>query len=670
MNFPERVARAFEAQGLLANLEPALTVRVGQVHMAKEVARTIDEGGVLAVEAGTGVGKTFAYLVPALLSGKRTLLSTATKTLQDQLYNRDIPRLLTALKVPVRVALLKGRSSYLCLQRLGEARQHLNAQDFCQHADLAQVEIWAMATRSGDLSELGSLDENSPVLPLVTSTRENCLGSTCPQAGSCHINQARRTAKAADIVVINHHLFFADLHVRESGVAELLPTVSTVVFDEAHQLNDVGIQFLARQWSTHQVEVLCRELEHQGPLLAMVSTSWRSVVFDIVHAVAALRGVVGETVEGRLPWSTQAPLGLSASGWNQCLMALHSSLRAAIGVLSQLQDHEGAAHALRLRVVSLFEDVSAFSEPADPGVVRWLEIGKSVRLLQSPLHIADALRPLLLGTDTGLDRLQPSWVFTSATLGHDATLAWFITSCGLTNARVLRVDSPFDYAAQAVLYVPTHCPRPSDPMHSECVAMLAAQGAEILGGRTLVLTTSLRAMCSIGEALRQHFTEGSRIDVLVQGELSKRELTDRFCRAPREGTRGNVLVASASFWEGIDVPGDALQMVVIDKLPFAPPDDPLVEARSRALKLIGKNPFQHLHVPHAAVALKQGAGRLIRSETDRGVLLICDSRLVQNGYGRKIMAALPPMRRAMSQEQFLEALTKITKTSTTNPDLP
>lgn len=667
MGLPESVQRAFAPDGPLARLVEAYSPRSGQVVMAMAVARTMEAGGVLAVEAGTGVGKTFAYLIPALLSGERVLLSTATKALQDQLFGRDLPRLMAALGQPARVALLKGRGSYLCLHRLGLARQDARADSPVARQDLASVEMWATMTRSGDLAELAQLDERSPVVALVTSTRENCLGAQCPQAQACHVNRARKEAMAADVVVINHHLFFADLNVRESGVAELLPTVRTVVFDEAHQLNEIGVQFLGRQLTTGRLENLCRTLATQGSQLALGSTDWRACVAELNQAIVLLRHLCGgHGPLGRRPWLDEAPLGIPVQPWRAALAALRSGLQQVDAMLVRVQDISPELKGLRERTVALLAELDLFCSPVPSGHVRWLEADHHVRLVQSPLDIAVTLQSSIALRDTQTGN-QKSWIFTSATLGTDPSMGWFLQTCGLEGAQVLQVDSPFGYFEQAGLYIPPDLPKPGDPSHSACVARLAAHGAEILGGRTLVLTTTLRAMRTIGDALRQYFASSSNIHVLVQGQSPKRELVERFCGAGNSDTAGCVLVASASFWEGIDVPGDALQLVVIDKLPFSPPDDPLVEARARQMKEMGKNPFQHFHVPQAAIALKQGAGRLIRRETDRGVLVVCDVRLSQMGYGRKMLAALPPMRTIATQDQFEATLLALTKPSTTDP---
>jgi ATP-dependent DNA helicase DinG len=530
--------------------------------------------------------------------------------------------------------------------------------------ELAHIERWSSGTRTGDLAELSALEDDSALIPLVTSTRENCLGADCPQVAHCHVNHARRSAMAADVVVINHHLFFADIQVRESGVAELLPTVTTVVFDEAHVLNDVGVQFLANQWSTTEIAHLIRDLSLHGSQMALATSNWREGLANANQCVADLRAAFVTGSSGRIAWTGTAPLGVDVSIWVKRLSELAMGLQRLDGLLEEAQESFPVLRPLQLRSRSLAEKVAEFNKEAPPGAVRWAECGEGVRLFQAPLSIANAMQQLInRPSEEGLSK-KLAWIFTSATLGHDASLSWFVNSCGLNEASVVRVQSPFDYVRQAVVYVPSHLPKPSDPDHSESVASLVAHSAEILGGRTLVLTTTLRAMRHIGESLRRQQGGVAEMDILVQGQHSKGELIKRFCRTPVGSQRGSILVACASFWEGIDIPGDALQMVVIDKLPFAPPDDPLVEARSRILLASGKKPFHHLHVPMASVALKQGAGRLIRSETDRGVLVICDVRLIRSSYGKRMLAALPTMKVANSHAQFTQALRALTKTST------
>ncbi|TAN12794.1 MAG: ATP-dependent DNA helicase [Burkholderiaceae bacterium] len=632
--------------------------RAEQVRMAQAVARSIERGGALVVEAPTGVGKTFAYLVPALLSGERVILSTATKALQDQLYARDLPRLARALKLPVRKALLKGRSSYLCLHRLEQAVHGEPPAMADARAQLAEIERWSKTTRTGDLAELPWLDERSPLIPQVTSTHENCLGADCPQFQSCHVNLARRQAVAADVVVINHHLFFADLAIRESGMAELLPTVRCVIFDEAHRFNETGIQFLGEQLSSAQLLNLGRDVLAAGLKLARGQFDWRTLSADLEEAARDLRLAVGTRLRsGRLRWREQVPEGVDEAPWAHALERCDDALTAVEKALQTAGDFGPDFMRLRARADRLLQQVHRFAGPLDPARVRWVDVGSAVRLVESPLDVAETVRTRLLDVPVesdGPDR-QRAWIFVSATLGDEDHLAWFTQPCGLQDAEVLRLQSPFCYPEQAGLYVPPGLVAPSDPAHSTQVARLVAEAAGALGGRTLVLTTTLRALQHIGAALQELLLAHPELEVLQQGRAPKRVLMERFRHGGQRGT-GCVLVASASFWEGFDVPGDALQLVVIDKLPFPPPDDPLVDARCRRIETEGGRAFQRYLLPATAVALKQGAGRLIRNESDRGILVICDVRLRTKSYGKRLLAALPPMRALPARAEFETAL--------------
>ena len=646
-----RVQEAFLEGGILSQATQQFQPRTGQTDMALAVADVISDGGSLVVEAGTGVGKTFAYLVPALLSGERVLLSTATKALQDQLFARDIPRLITAFNLPIRLALLKGRSNYLCTHRMQMARQDTSLPDRHVVRMLAKVETWALTTQTGDLAELPGLDERSSLIPWITSNRENCLGSQCPAFKNCHVNNARRDALAADIVVINHHLFFADLAVRESGMAELLPSVRVVVFDEAHQLNETGVNFLGQQLSSSQLLDLTRDLLATGLQLARGFADWQGLASALELSARDLRLLVGQrNTSTKIKWTETTPEGIASDAWQHALQGVYL---AADNIAQSLETvMEVAPDFLRLqeRMVDVMARVSLFAKACDPQTVRWLDVTSSqMRLMQAPLDIADTVRERLLKQAT-----PKSWIFTSATLGDEPTLKWFTEPCGLESAQVLRVESPFDYPSQAAMYVPRDIVRPNDPAHSAQVARLASAAVRALGGKTLVLTTTLRALRAIGDAMKQQL-EGSGIEVLMQGEWPKRELMARFQDAtPEQG--GCVLVASATFWEGFDVPGDALQLVIIDKLPFPPPNDPIVEARGKRLEAQGRSSFNDFFVPEAVIALKQGAGRLIRRETDRGVLVVCDNRLATTGYGKRLMAAMPKMRQLQTQAELNEAL--------------
>lgn len=661
MDLARCVAEALGPEGPLARKLPDYRAREGQLEMAAAVARTLGQGGVLVVEAGTGVGKTFAYLAPAILSGERVLVSTATKALQDQLFGRDIPQLCALLGRKPRLALLKGRGSYLCLHRMGQARQASTLTDSAL-SELAQIETWAHATRSGDLAELSQLEEGSPLLPLVSSTRENCLGARCPQASACHVSLARREAMAAELVVVNHHLFFADLQVRDSGVAELLPAVRTVVFDEAHQLNEVGVQFLGSQFSTGQISRLAADLGRQTLQHARGFGPWAECIAALESSVTQLSAaLVQQGLQGKFD-----PGQAEAGFWHQGLQGMHAALQQTQQALLPVAEVAPDLQALCERSAQLAGQLQMFLEPAPQGQVRWAESGpRQLRLVQSPLDIAQTMQQRVLGDLRGAtDR---SWVFTSATLGHDEALSWFVQGCGLQGASVLRVPSPFDYASQAALYIPPDIPRPQAAGHSQAVAELALQGARLLGGRTLVLTTTLRALREVSAAMQESLYASDRIDVLEQGRLPKRVLLQRLAAAAGEGQRACVLVASASFWEGIDLPGTALQLLVIDKLPFAAPDEPLLRAREEQARAAGQNPFRSLHLPQAAVALRQGAGRLIRRESDRGVLVVCDTRLLQMGYGKTLLAALPPMKRLRDYGDYAQALRALTTVSTRDP---
>ncbi len=653
------VQQAFAPGGILSRTVEQFIAREGQTTMAVAVARAIETPEALVVEASTGVGKTFSYLVPALLSGERVLLSTATKALQDQLFGRDLPHLIKALGLPVSTALLKGRSSYVCLYRLGLARHDAYLPERESLRALSKIESWAQSTRTGDLAELQGLDERSPLIPLVTSTRENCLGTQCPQFRACHVNLARREALAADVVVINHHLFFADLAVRESGVAELLPTVRIAVFDEAHQLNEIGVQFLGGNLTTGQLLDFCRDLLGTGLQLARGLVDWQAVVGLCERAVRELKLCADASYPGsKLRWVEKAPEGMDTANWSTALGAMTSSFLQACEALDTVSEIAPDFVRLHERASALADRVKNFSTVCPPGCVRWVEVGAQLRLVESPLDIADAVKIKLLGASGNASK---TWIFTSATLGTDEKLSWFTQACGLSDARILRIGSPFDYSRQAALYIPQDFPKPSDVSHPLKVAAAAADWCRQIGGRTMVLTTTLKALRIIGQALHTAFEYTANMEVLVQGAMPKRALIDRFRQGNAGGQRGCILVASASFWEGIDVPGQALQLLIIDKLPFVPPNDPMAEARSRALEAAGKNAFNDYFLPEAAVALRQGAGRLIRRETDQGVLVICDTRLYSAGYAKQLLKALPPMERLDGRSALTERLVQLTK---------
>jgi ATP-dependent DNA helicase DinG len=711
----QRVAETLSKHGALAQAVTGFQPRDGQTDMAMAVTQTLEQGGQLVVEAGTGVGKTYAYLVPVLLSGQRALVSTATKALQDQLFSRDIPRLVEVLGLPIRVALLKGRSNYLCLHRMAQARHSPESAQAGAQKALAKIETWSQSTRTGDLAELTGLDERSSLWPLVTSTRDNCLGSSCPSYRACHVNLARKEEMASDLVVINHHLFFADMAVRESGVAELLPTVRVTVFDEAHQLNEIGVNFLGKQLSTVQLLDLSRDVLATGLQLARGLVDWHALADQLEKASRDLRLAAGmHRGSVRLRWTELMPEGVEAEDWTSALAQLVQALGQLQTGLEMVIELAPDFQRLHERATELAQKAQVFSQAPDPEGVRWAEVSAQLRLIESPLDIAqafsaltkpaplpqavdavgldhqgdlpdpDSLEALMAGDPrqaanhgmgvpgagqglsqgVGMGVGQRAWIFTSATLGDEPSLRWFTEPCGLISAQVMQVTSPFDYAQQAALYVPEHLPKPGDPGHAGHVAQLVVEAVQLLGGRTLVLTTTLNAMRSIGEYLQTRLDPAAHVEVLVQGQSPKRRLMERFREGGADGRAGCVLVASASFWEGFDVPGEALQLVVIDKLPFPPPGDPLFEARSQRITREGRSAFADHALPEAAVSLKQGAGRLIRSETDRGVLVVCDTRLATMSYGLRLVRGLPEMRRLNGHAEFLATLRQLTTDAT------
>jgi len=645
---PAAVAQAFSDTGPLARSEAGFNPRPQQDLLAQRIAQAVDGRETLVAEAGTGVGKTYAYLVPLLLSGRRALVSTATKSLQDQLFLRDLPRLAQTLNVPVRMALLKGRASYLCRLRLAEAQTSGQLPDRYAIRALNRVVLWAQGTRSGDMAEVEGLDERSPVIPLVTSTRDNCLGTECPEYRDCHVMQARREAMAADLVVVNHHLFFADLTLRDSGVAELLPTVDIAVFDEAHQLVEAGVQFLGTLLSTGQAIDVARDVLAAGLQFARGLEPWADLQAGIDLAAREMRlSAAGSIREVRamlkLRWEERA------DGLPQPLRDLAAACRAAAEALARVSEAAPEFAKLEQRCRALVTLCSRFAAATSPDHVRWIDLTpQQARLVESPLDIREMLTQQRAAS-------AKTWIFTSATLGDDEALSWFTASTGLEDASRLRVGSPFDYPANARVWVPAGMPLPNAQGHPAAVGALAARCALALGGRTFVLTTTLRVLPLVAQAIHDEAAaRGRELMVLVQGSEPRRALLQRY----GDG-RGCVLVGSQSFWEGIDMPGDALQCVLIDKLPFPPPNDPLVEARVRQLREQGRNPFEDYFVAEAAVSLKQGAGRLIRTETDRGLLVVCDPRMRQMGYGRRLLAALPAMGVISDEAQALDWLSSL-----------
>jgi ATP-dependent DNA helicase DinG len=605
----------FGMGGPLARALPGYAYRLEQAAMAKAVGLALARSEALIVEAGTGIGKTFAYLVPALLSGLSVIISTGTRTLQDQLYRRDVPLLAKALGLPVKVALLKGRSNYLCRHRLELATQQGSLLGERGAARvLARVSRWAANTKSGDLSELTDLPEQSPVWPTITSTRENCLGQECPQFSRCHVFEARRGAQAADIVVVNHHLLLADLALKDEGFGDLLPGADAVILDEAHQVPDVAAQFFGQIWSVRQVQVLLRD--------TVVELRSAEAVAAIEPRLDGLRRELKRGA-GRYEWA-QLP-----DAFLDCLPELETALADLAGKLDALGAGAGTANCAR-RAAALGNSLAGFRALSDETGLRWVEVHQTgISLHYTPFEIADRLRDYV--------QARPcAWVFTSATLAIGEDFSHFAARIGLPEARTLRIDSPFDYRTQARIYLPPRMPEPQHPDFAARFIEACAPLLEASGGRAFLLYTSYRGLAEGVAALNARFPEPP-FPVLVQGQAPREALLNQF----RE--LGNaVLLATGSFWEGVDVKGDALSVVAIDKLPFASPDDPLLKARLEGIRRRGGNPFFEYQLPQAVLALKQGVGRLIRDADDFGVIVIGDPRVRTKAYGRIFLESLPP----------------------------
>jgi ATP-dependent DNA helicase DinG len=598
--------------------------------MAEAIARAIETRGQLLAEAGTGTGKTFAYLVPALLSGGKVIVSTGTKTLQDQLYQRDLPLVRDALHMPVTVALLKGRSNYVCHHHLARAAAQ---PTFASRADvtyLKRIESFTRTSASGDKSEVADVPENAAIWADVTSTRENCLGAECAHYNDCFVMNARKQALAADVVVINHHLFFADVMLRDEGIAELLPASNTVILDEAHQLPETATLFFGEEITAGQLGELARDAEVEGLKAARDYAPLPAAAQALVLALRRFRLAVGDA-PGKLPRAAAA----QRTGFNDALDTLGAALDALAAELGKQSERSDDLAQCAQRADELSARLARWRDQDDPEWIRWVDISTSGwQLRASPLSVAEIFAKQVT------DRAR-AWIFTSATLAIGSDFSLYQRELGLSDAVTEYWESPFDYARQALLYLPRELPEPNSFEHTDAVVAAALPVLKASGGRAFLLFTTLRALARARESLAAAFQrEGFDFPLLVQGEGSRTELLTRFRRL------GNaVLLGSQSFWEGVDVQGEALSVVIIDKLPFAPPDDPLLAARLEHIARHGGNPFFDYQLPQAAINLKQGAGRLIRSETDRGVLMICDRRLVDKSYGRRIWQALPPMRR-------------------------
>ncbi len=614
---------ALAADGAFARALEGFAPRASQQQMAAAVADAIADGEDLVVEAGTGTGKTFAYLVPALQAGCRTVVSTGTRHLQDQLFHRDLPLVCEALGRRPRLALLKGRANYLCPHRLAVALGEGRPMARREQADLERIRDWAGRTREGDIAELGGIPEGSPLWPRVTSTTDNCLGSDCPAFGDCFVLKARRRAQEADLVVVNHHLLLADMALREEGFGELLPGAELFIVDEAHQLAETATGFFGHGLSARQLNALARDavLEHLAEAGDMAGIS--EAAQQLERAVAELRLALGESGQ-RLPWRQlagrpQVRDALAATG--EALEALRAWLEAAAprgrGLENCWQRAERAARVLK-----------ELDETPPEDFIVWLEtFRRGFAVHFTPLEVGSLFQQHRAGQEA-------SWVFTSATLAVGERFIHFCERLALDSPRTLRLESPFDYARNTLLWLPEGLPQPNEPGYDAAALEIAREALAASGGRAFLLFTSHRALRHAAEVLR----EDCDYPLLVQGDAPRSELLARFRRA------GNaVLLGTSSFWEGVDVRGEALSLVWIDRLPFASPGDPVLQAHIDRLRAAGGNPFMEFQVPNAVIALKQGVGRLIRDVTDRGVLVLCDPRLLGKPYGRVFRNSLPPM---------------------------
>ena len=629
------VERFFSELSPLATEVASFRPREQQREMALAVADAIRGNEILVVEAGTGTGKTFAYLVPALLAGGKVIISTGTKNLQDQLFQKDLPMVRDALKAPVSVALLKGRANYVCHYHLERA---LSDGRFATREDikhLGKIKHYAKVSDSGDKSGLADVPENAPIWMHVTSTRDSCLGQECPNHKECFVLKARSDAMKADIVVVNHHLFFADVMLRDEGVAELLPACNTVIFDEAHQLPETASLFFGENLSTTLLLDLARDTRLEAAASAKDFAPLPKACDELDKAARDLRLVFKK--EGRLPAIATADFKEFAPA----LKMLGEKLAQLNALLEKQAERSEGLENCWQRTQMLAQQLGKWQKDNEPDQVKWLEIfHHSLQLNTTPLSIAEIFEKQIVGS-------ARAWIFTSATLAVKQDFSHYQGEMGLLKAKTACWDSPFNYAEQALLYVPTNLPEPNSEGYTEAVVQAALPLIESSKGRAFFLFTSLRAMQRAHEMLQAEFDRrGWDYPLLLQGEGSRSELLTRF------RTLGNaVLLGSQSFWEGVDVRGEALSLVIIDKLPFAPPDDPVLAARIAQLNKQGRNAFMEYQLPRAIITLKQGAGRLIRDETDRGVLMICDPRLISKPYGKRIWQSLPPMKRTRAEAE-------------------
>ncbi|TQF67390.1 ATP-dependent DNA helicase [Pseudoalteromonas luteoviolacea] len=638
------IEQYFSSTGPLSQYFKGYQPRQPQIEMAVAIDGIVKNGGQCVVEAGTGTGKTFAYLVPALINNNKVVISTGSKALQEQLYHRDLPSLVKALKKGRKTALLKGRANYLCTYRLNQHVAHVPTDDPDVMHQLAMVAKFATETQSGDLADCVGIEEDAKVLPYVSSTADNCLGKECPDFAECYIRKARLKAMEADLVVINHHLFFADMAVKDSGFAELMPTADTYVFDEAHQVNEIASDYFGETISTKQLQDLVNDIR----------VIYLSDIPDMLQLGKTLNKLTTSIADLRLVFGGDGARG----DWREALQdkviceALHrviSNLEFLYKVLKLCLDRSEKIEHPFERVLAFKGQLERAFDVTQTGYSYWFETTRRfVTIHITPLDVSRRFQELVTKTEAG-------FVFTSATLSVDNSLSHFNSSLGLKPDFHKIVDSPFDYKKQALLCLPRYLPETKDELMPHSLVKIAKSVINAAQGRTFLLFTSYRVMHLVYEGI----STATEYPVFMQGQSSKRIILEQFVR------HGNaVLLGTASFWEGVDVRGDALSCVVIDKLPFASPDDPLLQAKMKDAEISGKEPFEDIQLPQAVIALKQGVGRLIRDRSDKGVLIICDNRLVTRKYGETFIKSLPDMTRTRDLEMALNFLENIDKHET------
>ncbi|WP_286261699.1 ATP-dependent DNA helicase [Thalassotalea atypica] len=633
------IDKAFSSTGLLANAITGFSPRQAQLDMALEVEKAIEQRSTLIVEAGTGTGKTFAYLIPALVSEKKVIISTGTKNLQEQLYHKDIPLIKKALATSAQMALLKGRSNYLCLQRIDEYQHSRGQLDAQTLHDFVKVRTWANSTQTGDIGELDNIAEDSSVFPYVTSTVDNCLARDCPKFEECYLIKARQKAIDADVVVVNHHLFFADMALKDTGFGELIPKADVMIFDEAHQIADIASEYFGESFSTKQLIDLCND----------VLQCYRTSLTDVKQLGKAAEKLQRTCQDFRLHFSHDTERGnwrdkARVTNIFNAFVSIKEDLDFLYQVLKLNVSRNEVVDNCFERAVNLLSKYDIVADIEAFGVSLWYETTRRhVVLHQTPLSIAEKFSSVVKKSEAG-------WVFTSATLAVNGGFSHFADPLGLTLEHTLMLDSPFDYEQQSQLIVPRYLPEAHEVSRPSALAELAIPLIEASQGSCFMLFTSYRIMNMVAEILNGEIDN----PLLVQGQMTKSTLLTEFIASPDA-----VLLATASFWEGVDVRGDNLTCVIIDKLPFASPDDPLLQARSEDVRRQGGDPFADIQLPQAVIALKQGVGRLIRDITDKGVMVICDNRLVNRPYGAVFLNSLPPMKRSRDLKQATSFLTSL-----------